>query len=76
MKTINVSDTLARNIELAREDADFINIEKASIADAMYGLSMAKANVDNDKYIVEKLVTAETIIMEYLFYLDILAKKE
>lgn len=75
MKTMNVSDTLAMNINLAREDDEFLNVEKASIADALYGISVAKANFDDNRYILEKLDAAENIITGYLFHLDIFAEK-
>lgn len=75
MKTMNVSDTLAMNINLAREDDEYINIEKAAIADALYGISIAKANFDDNGYVLEKLNAAENIITGYLFHLDIFVEK-
>lgn len=74
MKTINVSDTLAHNINLIRKETEFVFVEKSNIADALYGISSAKAELDHDGYILEKLDTAKEIIMSYLFYLDLFAQ--
>lgn len=74
MKTINVSDTLAHNIDHARKDTEFVCAEKACIADALYAISSAKAELDHDGYILKKLDIAKEIIMSYLFYLDLFAQ--
>ena len=75
MPNMNVSDLLAHNIRLMREEDGFMESEKASIADALYGISMARANLEDETDILDKLDTANEVIMSYLFHLDILVKE-
>lgn len=68
-RNIEVSPTLATNIMLARNDSEFVNIEKAEIADAIYGIMSVKE--DADKRTRERLDSAMNVITSYLFILDL-----
>lgn len=73
---LKISSVLANNIKMIREDEHFLDVEKASIADALYGISIAKADFDKDDYTLDKLNAAENAITSYLFYLDIMKAEE
>lgn len=68
-RNIEVSPTLATNIMLARNDSEFVNIEKAEIADAIYGIMSVKEDTDNRTK--ERLDSAMNVITSYLFILDL-----
>ena len=68
-RNIEVSPTLATNIMLARNDSEFVNIEKAEITDAIYGIMSVKE--DTDKRTRERLDSAMNVITSYLFILDL-----
>lgn len=70
VRNITVSDRLARNIEMIRNDNEFFLMEKANIADALYGILSAKSELDDDA-ISENLETALEIVLSYLFYIDL-----
>ena len=71
MKTMNISDTLANNISMAKLDEEYYLTEKSTIADAMYAIQMAKANFDNDKAMLDKLDDAMNVVMSYLYHLEL-----
>ena len=75
MENLKISSILAHNIRLLRNEEGFIESEKASIADAFYGILMAKANLEKETEIIEKLEVASEVLMSYLFYLDIMKKE-
>lgn len=68
-RNIEVSPTLATNIMLARTDSEFVNIEKAEVADAIYGIMSVKE--DTDERTRERLDSAMNVITSYLFILDL-----
>ena len=67
---IKVSPTLATNINLARNDSEFLKIEKAEVADAIFGVMTAKENAE-DQRTIERLESAMNVITSYLFYIDL-----
>lgn len=69
-RNIEVSPTLATNIMLARTDSEFVNIEKAEVADAIFGIMTVKEEVEN-KRTLERLDSAMNVITSYLFILDL-----
>lgn len=71
MTTMTVSDLLAHNIRMAREDEEFFLEEKSAIADAMYAIQIAKENFDHDKAMLDKLDEAMNVVMSYLHHLEI-----
>lgn len=71
VKNITVSDRLARNIEMIRNDKEFLLMEKANVADALYGILSAKSELD-DNAIKENLETALEVVLSYLFYIDLI----
>lgn len=75
VKNIEVSPLLAHNIRMTREDIDFRNSEKASVADALHGIAMAKAELEENKQALEKLDIATEVIMSYLFHIDLFAEE-
>lgn len=75
VKNIEVSPLLAHNIRMTREDIDFRNSEKASVADALYGIAMAKAELENNKQALKKLDIATEVIMSYLFHIDLFTEE-
>lgn len=75
MKKIEVCDILATNIEMMRRDEQFHLMEKASTADALHGLIMAKNEMDDEER-NRHLETAIEIVLSYMFYIDLFAKKE
>lgn len=70
VKNIKVCERLAMNIELVRNDNEFLLVEKSSATDALQGILMAKSELDDDSTI-EKLESAIEIILSYLFYIDL-----
>lgn len=72
---IHISKLLERNIRMAREDSEFLACKKLSVADALYGLSVAKEQVDDEE--LKKLIdTANDVIMSYMFHLQLFLKKD
>lgn len=67
---ISVSHELASNIMLARNDNEFITIEKAEVADAIFGIKTAQSITD-DKRTKERLESAMNVLMSYMFYIDL-----
>lgn len=51
---------------MIRNDDEFFLLEKSSVADALYGLLMAKNELED-----ERLETAIEIVLSYLFYIDL-----
>lgn len=70
VKNIKVCERLAMNIELVRNDNEFLLVEKSSAADALQGILTAKTEIEDDSTI-EKLESAIEIILSYLFYIDL-----
>lgn len=70
LRNITVSDRLARNIEMMRNDNEFLIMEKANVADALYGILSAKSELE-DNAIKENLETALEVVLSYLFYIDL-----
>lgn len=70
VRNITVSDRLARNIEMMRNDNEFLLMEKANVADALYGILSAKSELEDDA-ISENLETALEIVLSYMFYLEL-----
>lgn len=70
VRNITVSDRLARNIEMMRNDNEFLMMEKANVADALYGILSAKSELE-DNAIRENLETALEVVLSYLFYIDL-----
>lgn len=70
VRNITVSDRLARNIEMMRNDNEFLLMEKANVADALYGILSAKSELEDDT-ISENLETALEIVLSYMFYLEL-----
>lgn len=70
VRNITVSDRLARNIEMMRNDNEFLMMEKANVADALYGILSAKSELE-DNAIKENLETALEVVLSYLFYIDL-----
>lgn len=70
VKNIKVCERLAMNIELVRNDNEFLLFEKSSAADALQGILTAKTEIEDDSTI-EKLESAIEIILSYLFYIDL-----
>lgn len=70
VRNITVSDRLARNIEMMRNDNEFLLMEKANVADALYGILSAKSELEDDT-IGENLETALEIVLSYMFYLEL-----
>ena len=70
VRNITVSDRLARNIEMMRNDNEFLMMEKANVADALYGILSAKSELEDDS-IKGNLETALEVVLSYLFYIDL-----
>lgn len=70
-KCITVSPALATNINMIRNDSEFVSIEKAEIADAIYGIMTAKEH-SQDKRTLERLESAMNIVTSYLFFIDLI----
>lgn len=66
VRNIEVCNRLANNIEMIRNDDEFFLLEKSSVADALYGLLMAKNELED-----ERLETAIEIVLSYLFYIEL-----
>lgn len=71
VKNVEISPLLAHNIRMMREEEGFRNCEKAAAADALHGIAIAKAWMEENKQALEKLDIAKEVIMSYLFHIDI-----
>ena len=72
---IKISPTLARNIRMTRQEDNFRNSEKAMVADALYGIAIAKEELEGNKKLLEKLDTTSEVIMSYLFHIDLFTEE-
>lgn len=70
---MNISPLLEHNIILVRNDAEYLAVEKMSIADALYGLSVAKGNTDDER-LKRLLDVANEVIMSYMYCLRLFAE--
>ena len=68
---IKISPTLARNIRMTRQEDNFRNSEKAMVADALYGIAIAKSELEGNKNLIDKLDIATEVIMSYMFHIEI-----
>lgn len=71
-KEITVSKRLANNIEMLKNDDHYLDNEKANVADALYGISLAEYYSENNANALEKLKVAKDTLFSYMFYLDIM----
>ena len=75
MADMKVSELLAHNIKLMREEEGFIEFEKSMIADALYGILSAKIILDDEPKIQDKLETASQVVMQYLSHIDMFVEE-
>ena len=73
-KEITVSKRLANNIEMLKNDQQFIDSEKAEVAEALYGISLVEHYLEGQEDVIDKLKIVKKVIFDYMFYLDIMTE--
>lgn len=73
-KEIMVSERLAKNIEMLKNDQQFIDSERAEVAEALYGISLAEHYSEGQEDVIDKLKIAKKVIFDYMFHLDIMTE--